>query len=389
VSIRSAWVAALGAATLVMPLGVAALVSASASSASAVASPTIVDLRQPQNLPLGGPPRAAYLDRSTRSTPIVRPQKTPLPVGWSRGVEQLTRVRGGYTVAVLRVRVRFIGDDGRRKDLLHVAPPAYVADTVASRDGRFLAITLGSTEKRHHQQILVKRISDGKRVAQRAFNTPQLVASLTGRRALLTTNALPYARHWMPPVLTRWWNLRTNRLHDFDNAGRPGAGYDGMLSSADLTSGQVALLRGDHERLVTIPRRSALAWRTRPHEWVLSWSPDDRYVLTVTATTTPLDDRSGDGWDSFAIRRADGGALVTRFQGYQNLYADRLHWSPVWESRSTFVFEAGYGCTGAPGEFAGCPSHTLLRCTIHGACEQIAEPAGYIGAIQERRTPPS
>ncbi len=105
---------------------------------------------------------------------------------------------------------------------------------------------------------------------------------------------------------------------------------------------------------------------------VASWSPDHRYVLTKSGHTDSA------GWVVFRIRRARDGALVTTFQGSNNLYRNSS-----WERPSTFVFYAGYDCNDGD-----CPSIVVVRCTVHGACEQVAPPAGVILA-QERQVPPS
>ena len=182
---------------------------------------------------------------------------------------------------------------------------------------------------------------------------------------------------------TRWWNLRTGRLRLFDDAGRPGRVSDfSGETAADLTAGQVALLRGDHDRVVTMPRRPGRAWSTDPHEWVVSWSPDDRYVLT--ASWTPVKPRVGNQWDALAIRRARDGKLITVFRGYENLYG--YSWSPIWEDSTTFVADAEGTC-----DHGSCANTTNVRCTIHGPCEQVrleGIPVGF-NSVHERRLPPS
>ena len=74
-------------------------------------------------------------------------------------------------------------------------------------------------------------------------------------------------------------------------------------------------------------------------------------------------------------------ALVTRFQGWEDLYLE-----PVWEHRSTFVLVAGYDCDYGPGN--DCAGRTIVRCTVRGVCEQVAKPDGVV-QVQERRLPPS
>jgi hypothetical protein len=258
----------------------------------------------------------------------------------------------------------------------------YVRDVVVSRNGRSVAITLRSTANPGYDRVVVRRVANPETIAHHTFSIPVVVASLTARRALLTPDGLARwpDRSRMP---TRWWDLRTGHLSTFDKAGRPGPGSDfSGFSVADLTSGQVALLRSDHNRVVTVPRRPGHAWSTRSHEWVLSWSPDDRFVLT--AAWTPEKRRVGNQWDMLAIRRARDGRLVSRFTGFQNLYGNR--WSPVWESDTTFVVDAEDTC-----DHGSCANITNVRCSVHGPCEQVALsglPVGY-NNVEMRRLPPS
>lgn len=290
------------------------------------------------------------------------------------------RAHRGYLLTLENRNVRYVSDTGSRHQVFHVraSTDTYVRDIMASRDGRYVAITVRSLKDVHHDRVVVRRISHPRTIAQHRFSTPVVVASLTGGRALLTPDAV-IPRRSLPEILTRWWNLHTGRLRLIDNAGRSGPGFDHSDPAADLTAGQVALVRGDHNRVVTIPRRAGRAWSTGAHEWVLSWSPDDRYVLTTS--WTPEKPPTGNGWDDFAIRRARDGKLVTLFTGYQNLTGSP--WSPVWEDATTFVADAASIC-----DHGSCANITPVRCTIHGPCVQVAIPAG-MSSIHERRLPPS
>jgi hypothetical protein len=351
------------------PASVAAPVSGSARAATGQMT---VDLTEPESLPIGAPPRVAYLDYPGGNSPIYRPGDDPLPTA-HRGVQHLMRVHGGYVVIVLDHLVRFVGDDGERSGLVRVGSPEFIQDVTASRDGRFVAVTVRNVDKAE-ERLIVRRVSDKQLRAQRTFTRPVYVATFTRHRALLTTGLYRDATP-LPHLVTQWWNLRTGELRRIDDAGRPGSGFDRQASPGDLTAGQVALVRDDHDRVVTLPGRPGQAWRTRSHEWVQSWAPDDRYVLTMAGRTNYA------GWNALKIRRAGSGALVTTFQGLHNLYVDG-RWAPVWESSSAFVFFAGYGC-----DHGDCGSRVVVRCTVHGQCEQVAAPAGI--TVEERQIPAS
>jgi hypothetical protein len=386
-SIRMSSVAVLGAGTLALSLGAAAVPAFSQSGSSAAAQPVTVQLREPEDLPVGDTPRVAYLERYSPTGSIYRPDKVPLSVeNVHHPVQHLLRVRGGYIVTISDHRVRFVGADGTLRDLVRARSPRFVKRAVASRGGRFVAVTTYTVDKPRYR-LVVRRISTNELVARRTFHSPAVVASLTGHRALLTTGTFNNTRRSdLPPMLTRWWDLRTGRLRLIDDAGRPGGAYPYQNSPGDLTAGQVALMRGDHHRVVTIPRRPARAWRTRSHEWVHSWSPDDRYVLTETGHTYP----HSSGWDTMRIRRARDGAVVTKFQGWHNLDVDDD--SPTWETPSTFVFTAEYNCGYSDDDedagWISCSSSVTVRCTVHGVCEQMALPVGAL-QIDERQLPPS
>ena len=331
--VRSLSVAVLGAACGVALLagpGDASAPRHAAAHTAARAKPALVDVGSPQNLPTGGPPRAAYLDFRGRS-PIFRPGEPSLDVGTGRP-RSLMRVHGGFLVTIGSSTVRFVGDDGERRRMDHVDSPEFVDDAVASGDGRLVAITTHHGNGRH-EHLTVRRVSDGRQIAQRSFTTPVNVAALSEHRALLTPGSVCGG---CGLAATRWWDLRNGRLKTIDDTARATMSSNGIWPAGDLSTHQVALVSGDHERVVTLPRRPSTTWRTHTDEWVLSWSPDHRYVMTVR-------DWSEGGWDSLTVRRADSGAVVTRFKGNGNLAVNGL-WTPVWEDASTIVFLAGYDC---------------------------------------------
>ncbi|HEX3929435.1 MAG TPA: hypothetical protein VHW64_01935 [Nocardioides sp.] len=388
-TIRSLEVATVLAAVLAMPL--MAMTSGPALSEGAVArasDPHVTELQLPQNLPIGAEPQVAYLafadfPHSTEKL-IFRPGETPLDPESKHEDEHLTRVRHGFVLTSNHTRVRFVRDDGSQRQLVRAKSPDYVADAIASRDGRFVAVTLHSVLQAR-EKIVIRRISDDALVARRAFDSPMVVATFTRHVALLTTGRSavdgprPHRR-----MLTRRWDLDTGRLRTLDDAGRRTLGTDPMYQPGDLTAGQVAVNRGHHDRVIPI-RASAhvRVWRTGAHERVQSWSPDDRFVLTAAHHGT-----SG-GWDLLRVRRARDGALVTTYLGANNLFTDNS-WEPAWETASTFVFTAGSDCgpDGSP-EGGDCISQLTIRCTVRGACEQVALPVGADAQAQERQLPPS
>jgi hypothetical protein len=384
ISMRVYGVAVVAAATLALPAAATATAADPVTSGSSSAGPApTINLREPETLPVGDPPHAAYIT-GVREGPIYRPGKSSLATGPGGGEQFLASARGGFLLTVGNRVVRYVSDTGLRHDVFRVpgSRSRYVDDTVVSHDGRYVAITVRSTADAHYDRVDVVRIARPTTIAHRRFSVPVIVASLTARRALLTPDALAYRPHRLP-MPTRWWNLHTGTLRIFDSAGRPGPRSDfSGQSAADLTAGQVALLRGDHNRVVTIPRRPARAWNTRSHEWVVSWSPDDRYVLT--ASWTPQQPRIGNQWDTLAIRRARDGQLITLFTGYQNLYGNS--WTPVWEDSTTFVVDAEDTC-----DHGSCANTTDVRCTIHGPCQRVelvGLPIGF-DSVDERRLPSS
>ena len=291
---------AVGAVVL-LPLGAVASPSQGSVKTSRTSSSTVVDLSHPEDLQVGAAPQAAFLDYSTGHGPIYRPGKTSLSVGKESGyLDHLMRVHGGFMVTVNDgSSVRFVADNAQVSTLLRAPAGEWVGNAVASRDGRLVAVTT-SRDNNRDEHVTVIRIADRKVLARHAFTRPVVVASMTHRRALLTPDSLTSGRQF-PGMVTRLWDLRANRVSVFDDAGRPGRDFNDVYFPGDLTSGQVAVLSGNHERVVTIPRRPAKAWRTSAHEWVMSWSPDDRYVLTAARGS------NNNGWASFSIRRARDG----------------------------------------------------------------------------------
>ena len=328
----------------------------------------VVDLTQPQTLPVGAPPATAYLDHARSGSPIYRPGRSALAVGSGRSVSHLMRVRGGYIVTIGSQTVRFVGADRRRETLAQVAFPEFVEDALASADGRLVAIIVARSRGRH-DRIEIRRIADQHLVVRRSFKTPVTVAALSRKRALVTPEPCGGCSR---ELFTKWWNLRTDRLRVIDQAPRPRVS-GGVSSPGDLSAAQVAVVRGDHDRVITLPRHPSRAWHTDSGEWVLSWSPDDRFVLTVAQFTEA-------GWEYVAVRRASTGTVVARFR-VDVEYADL--WAPVWEDASTISFTDGYECGDGT-----CDHAIAVRCTVHGTCEQVKQPPGVLLA-EERRLPPT
>jgi hypothetical protein len=377
--------AVLGAAVLALPVAATAsapglLSLSSAAPASAPAQTPTVGLNEPENLPLGGPPKSAYIT-GIRNGLLFRPGDTPLATGGGGGEKFLTRARGGYLLTVDNQTVRYVSDADQRHEVFR-APGSYnfVHDVVVSRDGLSVAITVRSNANPGVESVVVRRITTPITIAQHRFTVPVTVAALTTRRALLTPDGLAFWPH-RSKMPTRWWNLHTGHMRLLDK-GRPGPRGDlGGRSLADLTAGQLALTRADHNHVVTIPRHPRRAWDTGAHEWVVSWSPNDRYVLTVA--WTPRRPRTGNQFDTLAIRRARDGKPITLFKGFQNLYGNS--WSPAWENNTTFVVDAEDTC-----DDGSCANTTNVRCLIHGPCTRVAfEGLPGFNRVIERRLPPS
>lgn len=372
---------AVGVAAVVGLVSLVIGIAPSQGGSNAEASASTVDLSHPADLPGGASPQAAFYDWTTGHSPIYRPGRTPLTFGVGHGyngqgyITDLIRAQSGFVVLIDDEEVRLVRDDGRVSTLFRVSRGRLLRGAAIASDGRLVAITTSGIGSRH-DSVVVLRISDRKVVARHAFTKPAVVASLTRRRVLLTPDLLDRERH----AVTRVWNLRSRKFQVLDayDTARPTSDFKATQLPGDLTTGQVALMRGDHEKVVDMARGLATAWRTRAYEYAVSWSPDGRYVLTATASR--YDTRAvlaDEGWHSFTIHRASDGKVLARLRGV--LYTN----SVVWENASTVVFAATDDCGSDDCGFA-----TFLRCTIAGACERVAEPEG-VGQAMERRLPPS
>lgn len=371
-------------AALAVPAAVAVSGPAVGSSTSGSdAGPTVVSLRDPAALPLGAPPAAAYIS-GIRGGPIYRPAQAPLDVGADKGAQSLlARARGGYLVVQDERHVRFVSDTGSSHEVFTVRGRSTlgIRDVLASHDGRLVAITVraGGYDSHRDTHVVIRRIAHPKTIARRTFHIPVTVAALTARRALLTPGGDALVRD-VRHAPTRWWTLRTDRLRTIDTSGRISHRSDfGGLSAADLSGGQVSLVHGDHNRVVPLRPGSARGWDTNAHEWVVSWSPDDRYVLTEG--WTPKRPRDGNGWDELMVRRARDGKLITEFTGYQNLVATPT--SLTWQDSRTVLVDAWDTC-----DLGSCANLHDIRCSLHGPCSQVdisGLPVGFSSVDQSRR----
>lgn len=366
------------AVAAILAAGVCAVPAAGAPQA-ARDEPSVVDLGHPRALPEGDLPRVPYLPVDTQgdASQISRPGKAALPIGRGR-FPTLMRVHQGFMVSALLKPerdfvLRFVGSNGRRHVITKLTGDnQFLGSPVASMGGRLAAITVWGIGT-HGNVVRVHRMSDGKLIARHRFSKEVSIASFSRHRMLLVPDPDSGAGH--PRRVTRWWNLRTGKVRVFDDAGHVDWRND-AVPAADLTAGQVAVWRHrkgtnwakDRHRVVTIPKRPGRAWSAPAGEHVVTWSPDDRYVITA-----PAEDEV-DGTKHVSVRRARDGALVTKFTG--DFVVD-----PVWEDDHTFAFTVLSRCED------GCDDETQVRCTVGGDCERLAIPEGSYGVELRQRRP--
>ncbi len=377
-------IAAVVIGTLAVPAAVGVSnPTVAAVAASSATGPSVVSLHDPVGLPLGAPPAAAYIT-GIRGGPIYRPGHDRLDVGADKGSQSLlVRAREGYLVTQDSSHVRFVSDRGTSHEVFTLRGHSTwgIRDVVTSHDGRLVAIMVraGGFGTHRDTHLVIRRIAHPTTIARRTFHIPVAVAALTARRALLTPGGDAMVRH-VRHAPTRWWTLRTNRLRTIDTSGRIGRESDyGGLSAADLSAGQVSLVHRDHDRVVPLHPGSARSWNTDAHEWVVSWSPDDRYVLT--SGWTPERPRDGNGWDVLSVRRARDGTLISEFTGSQNLSAGSR--SLTWQDSTTLLVDAWDTC-----DHGSCANLHNLRCSLRGPCEQVeiaGLPVGFDSVEQSRR----
>ncbi|GAA4690190.1 hypothetical protein [Nocardioides conyzicola] len=356
------------------------VVSMTPGGSAAAAAPEPVQVR-PDDLATGALPEVAYVDTDHN---LVRPGRST--VDYARPMSQPLRVHGGYVVDLARrdhgflvEDIYFLPDTGERRLLwrnnmsTQAGQRRYLVAQLASANGRLLLLDSGTGF------TLVMRVSDGRTVASRKATDGRALTgralAFRGHRVLLASG--PHARDSGPDdrfagYLTRW-DLDSNKISQvLPKARAKASGFD-AVAALDLSAGQAVLATGQRQLVRPLPGESGPRWRTGHNEVVESWSPDDRYVLSIVAK--PYFDISDHDLPAFAtvrIRKARTGALVAEYRG---LLAVKFFGpqSPAWEPDSASVLMSAF--SGIDDHIEENPygtGHGYVRCTVtKPSCELV------------------
>ena len=328
--------------------------------AVAAAPSTTVD---PATLPSGDTPRIAWID--TEGTPrIVRPGRPDIPVPDG----DLLHARGGYVVRSTGAHgpLLFVASTGRTRVLTRTSA---FYPVLVSGDGRWLVLATDpyGTEPGRNR-IQVRHLPDGAVVRTRTFPDRTRPMAADDGRVLLSRGRDTVS--WAPVsntvrVLARHGSLRLRSA-----ASR--LPHAASFGAREFTT----RVRG-HEVMRSM-RTSRVRWATQNGEYVLSFSPDDRLVVTAARLAGPNEDSYWDFSYELRVRDARTGLLERTFQG--NLGTD---WpvSPVWEDDQTLLIRATSDLVGptedADGEYheSYFPDPAIIRChTGSGDCEKVPVP---------------
>lgn len=195
-------------------------------------------------------------------------------------------------------------------------------------------------------RIVLARASDGATVAQRWFDRPVTTVVAFGSRRLLLGQG--FGDH----QLTKWWVPGRHRLGVYS---RSRAAVD-----ADLGARQVVVPTGpdrfDRFRVRTIPSGGPSWMLPGRYEREVSWSPDDRRLLTPYAQGPWT-------YQRLAVLSPAGGRMHT-FTGHVAGAESLLRW----EGRRTFLAMAYAGEPATDPTTRG----ALVRCWVGGRCERAS-----------------
>lgn len=324
--------------------------------APATAAPTTtVD---PGELATGAAPKVAWLDSANQQ--IVRPGRSPLTP--PQGASYLLHARGGYVTTVIShigrrevYRIVFVGDGGRRRTVL---PESRRGPDLVSADGRWLVLSsdpYGVFSSR--QSVQVVRISDGRTVGARTFPAGSSPTAAADGRVVVRL-----------PGRTVAWDVRKGSTRTLTESGSARGPAEDVIPPGSF---------GAHSFVSRAPRRDEVRgmgagrvlWRTGLGEYVLSYSPDDRRVLTAIEPTWNQEMPFGGFATTLRVRDARTGKLLRTFKGYFGTDRDS---EPVWESATALLLKATGEWVDDPEGEGHYADVSIVRCSVNSsACKKV------------------
>jgi hypothetical protein len=342
---RTALAAALGAAALLAATTPHALAGAATTprhTAATAADPagvpeTAVD---PTTLPRGAAPRIAYLRTDTG---VIHDQGRRIKIRIPGGAGWFARVAGGYLVSGGTARTGPIlatyDSKGHRRRV--VARDVHGGLSVDPAGRRVAYLT---TDRWAPDRIVVRRLSDGAKLADRTFTRNTSVAAFGTHRMLLAQG----------PKYTTWWTLGRHKLDIYSE--------DAWTQDADLRAHQVVQVSSESGlRVLSIPRGAQKRWAIAGLGYPdsVDWTPD--YSRLLISSGYEDEPESHDSWVDVVSRT---GTRLRRFTDSFSPYGSSY---TRWESNDTFLTWA-LKWTGETDVYKG----ALVRCNVDGTCERAS-----------------
>ncbi|WGL53264.1 hypothetical protein P5P86_05415 [Nocardioides sp. BP30] len=353
------WLRPVAAAVFVSGL-VAGIASGQIPTARADTPATSVD---PAALPSGGKPMVAWM----RGTTLLQPANGLKTELGGTSPSALLHVKGGYVVESVvngdHYTLVFVSYGGRKRVLAKNS--AYGAD-VASSDGRWVVLSsdpygTGVTRRQH---VRVMRVSDGHIIAAHGFSRGAGV--MAAGRGRVVVHEAGGESTWQ----VTGHPLKAVRTLGLDRA----AATDDVAITPPASIGAKRFVAriGDQDQVRTMadahlrPHQRKRLWTTDPGEYVLSFSPDDKRVVTISEIAPADQDAPWAMAGELRVRHARTGRIEHTFSGHFGYDTDV---EPVWESDDTLlVHAAGDEVTVDEDGDGAYRAQAIVRCSVSGSC---------------------
>ena len=351
--------------------GVGLTTGATAPAQAAKPPVTSVD---PGDLAAGKTPGIAWIRDQTK---LVQPKARRVTDLGRLAPSRLLHVQGGFLATTFHDgdtnRVYFISYAGKRR----LVGDFMTTPDVVSADGRWLVLSSDryATGYTPQQHLRVVRVSDGRTVATRTFpGRSQVMAAGEGRVLVRQSTGVTVS-----------WDVAGRTVRVLSRTRGKGRPATTIAPPGSFGADMFVARSGNHDELRDLRHSRQRLWGTQAGEFVLSFSPDDKRVVTASELQGLNQEAPWEMADTMRVRDARTGKVLRVFHG--NLGVNVAD-APIWEDASTLLLHAAGEWVPLPDGEGVFATPRLVRCSVTRTSCDIASTTAPSGqpVIMQRKS---